>query len=185
MLFLRGRVLLFLNFHIPWWWFVWLFLLLVGGPILILLDFIFYRNVFKRTEKNNKSFKILWFLWFIFWVIPMLLIFTGCVANMLMSPLSIGNVPAGLIGSGFLGLPIMMQVLKIAMLITGLVELRKSAEECDGLRRKWLLIAFFVPFIGSILFFKIGEDQIADAEMFLKRTDSNIKLEDIGTIFKD
>ena len=167
MLFLRGRVLLFMTFHIPLWFILGFYLILAIVPLLILLDLIFYRNVFKRTEKNDKEFKVLWFLWFIFWVIPIPLIFLGFLAI------------------GLLIMLIMMQVLKIAMLVVRLVELRKSKEKDDKLRRKWLLIALFVPLIGSILFFKIGESQIIVEEIFLERANSNTKLEETEAIFKD
>ena len=136
-----------------------LLFILLGVPILYLLDFIFYRNMFKRTQKNNKSFMFLNILWVIFWVFPVVFIFTGILTNEFY-----------IFMSGFWGLFIMMLVLKIAMLIYGWVDAQ------DGIKRKWLLIAFFVPLIGSVLFFKKNKRQIVYKEM--------LSIEEIDSIFK-
>ena len=115
-----------------------MFLILVVAPVLYLVDFILYKNVFDII-KNNKSFKVLRVLWLIFWVVPAFFMFFGN---------SIDSIRVDGVWFGGWGLLIMMLVLKIAMLIYGWVGVK------DGIKRKWLLIAFFVPVIGSVLFLK-------------------------------
>ena len=160
----------------------WTLLYLIGVPTLYIINSVLYRRAFHSIMENrNKISKFLRISRVVSWVAPIVLIFAAYLIIVLM-PLS--NITTNILMIAFASLPLSILALNVIMLIYGLIKLSKLDFRNYELKRKWLLVAFFLPLIGSILYFKIGEQDISIKEI-QEKMNVDEQNEEIKPIFKE